>query len=185
MNTAQKYERSIATKKQVRALSTLASKIYNSDEAFKYMLLNNYGVESRKQLTGAQAGELITRFSAMVGGKHKPGSSERNKIKKHIFGKGQRGHQRHLTPLQAERINILSDLMYWDEYRLMGMLKRQTSKATAVSFLMNYEAVKVIIGMQRIYANGDRDLNLKINAMTNAELIGLPKKSINRENKYA
>ena len=128
------------------------------------MALAGYGKEHTNDLTKQEAAELITKLSAMTGFK------QQKKQTSKYQGHGRRGSQIHLSDIQAERIAILEDKLGWNEARTAGFITRQTGKAAAVRMLMNYEAVKVIVGMTRILAGGNRALFLGLNKSGNNEL---------------
>lgn len=148
---------SAITKAQVKKLRTVASKVFETDEDYRDAL-RFYGCDSTVLLTKDQASDFISRLE----GKQPP--------KRSYKGTGKRGRQQHLTPAQAERIEILESLLGWNRTRTNGFIKRQVRHFKAVEMLMNYEAVKVITGMQRIIANGDKDVYRTINRSSNMDL---------------
>lgn len=146
------------TKRQIKALQTASRKIFSSVEERRDWLENNYGVRSFTNLSIDKADELIkkltriqTHTSKNGGGSPPPAPSLNRPI-----GKGKPGSQRHLTLGQAERIRLLGELLRWDFNGLISFIKRQINKnketviLKSVEMLMNYEAVKVIIGMEKI-----------------------------------
>jgi len=159
----------LITKNQIRAVRTLASRVFPSDDDYRSML-GTIGVESTRQLSFEQAKGIIAQLSKRVG--TNPCHSERSEEShpKKYYGTGKRGSQRHLTASQAERIGILADALGWDDARLHGFLKKQLNKNTAVQMLMNFEAVKVIVGLERILADGNRKYYLQLNKMNNQQL---------------
>jgi hypothetical protein len=161
----------VITKNQIKAVRTLASRVFPTDDDYRAMLYT-MNVTSTKDLTFHQAQELIADLSKIANSNSViPERSYRESTKgKKYYGTGTRGQQRHLTALQAERIGILSDALGWDDARLRGFLKRQLDKNTAVQMLMNYEAGKVIVGLQRIFTDGNREYYLKINKLNNEQL---------------
>jgi len=97
--------------------------------------------------------------------------------RKKYYGKGRAGFQHHITPGQAERIAILEGLLGWNSVRTTGFIKRMTRENKAVQMLMNYQASKIIVGMQRILSEliatsiGDKKEAYKmLNEMTNNQL---------------
>lgn len=155
-----KQERRIS-KAQIKAVKTLANQVYHTNEDYKEAL-DSYGVDTCVNLSSSQASQFISKMSQSI--------NQKEKVKKTYFGAGSRGLQRHLTPEQAERIGILEELLGWNNIRTVNFIKRQTGKNKAVNMLANYEAVKVIVGMQRIASGGDKELYAKINKMNNAQL---------------
>jgi len=155
------------SKNQIKAVRTLASKAFPDDETFR-TALSGYGAEHTGELSYFDARDFITKLSAIVN--KNPKEAEKFTKKKKYYGTGERGRQRHLTPLQAERILLLEELLGWNEVRTRGFIKKQINKDTAVQMLMNYEAVKVIVGMQRIFSGGNKDRYKEINEMTLSQL---------------
>jgi len=83
---------------------------------------------------------------------------------------GNRGSRRRITPAQADRIDILQELLGWSDKGLLSFIQRQTSKNQAVDWLTGVQAGKVIVGMQRVLSGGDQALYKAINDMTNSQL---------------
>jgi hypothetical protein len=132
------------TPAQVKTIHTIVSRLSVDDDTYRGML-SGYGVESCKDLMKWQAGELITALSNL-------GKSQGIKpapVKK-VYGTGQRGQNRHLTAEQADRIEVLKQLLKWDDARLFVFIGRQTGAMRGVQMLTNYQATKVIVGMQRV-----------------------------------
>lgn len=167
----------LPTAKMIKILHTLASNIYSDDEERRDFLKSNYGVESFKQLRFEDASELINKWLSLSKPRSKPTSagnppcaSFRN------VGKGRKGKTKMLTQLQADRIGILKDLLGWDLSAITNFISRQTKKRKyvviikTVSMLMNYEAVKVIIGMEKIVALNFEINYQVINKYSNSEL---------------
>jgi hypothetical protein len=154
-----------ATTAQIKALKTLFRKNdLNAEDEDR--ILAGYGVKSCTKLTIKSASSLITKLSE---GLKKPD--------KKYTGKGTRGQQMHVTQLQAERIDLLQQLNGWGNQGLYKFIARQTGKNKPVQMLMNFEAVKVIVGMERVYAGKNRRLFLLVNKMTNAGIKALIKLS--------
>mgnify|MGYP001155424868 CR=1 FL=1 len=145
------------TKDQIKAYKTLINKL-KIDKETELSMLERYKVNSCKFLSRSDAIWLIKELSKRV-----------NEPKKNI-GKGQRGSQMHLTDLQAERIILLQQLLGYHDAGLQSFIHRQVGKLKSVSMLMNYEASKVIVGMEKVFAGKNRELFLRLNKMSNAEL---------------
>lgn len=145
------------TKDQIKAYKTLINKL-KIDKETELSMLERYKVNSCKFLSRSDAIWLIKELSKRV-----------NEPKKNI-GKGQRGSQMHLTDLQAERIILLQKLLGYHDAGFQSFIHRQVGKLKSVSMLMNYEASKVIVGMERVFAGKNRQLFLSLNKMSNAEL---------------
>lgn len=121
-----------------------------------------FGVEHTPDLTFEQAGMLIDDLSRNVHGQPK---------KKRFYGKGSRWNQRgenktNITQLQADRIGLLAMFLEWDEKKIWAFIIRQCGMIKAVQMLTNKEAVKVIVGMQRVFV--EEIVNAKC-SMSNVE----------------
>lgn len=164
----------LATKKQVIVIKALASKIYSDDDEYRFAL-KSYGVDSSKKLTIEQASSFITKLSL-----HKKSSKTQQNpaaggtapaAGSAIYtGTGKRGMQRHLTAAQGVRISILEKILGWNKNSTYDFIKKQTGKNKSVEMLMNYEAGKVIVGMQMIIVNSDKEKYKSINAVSNKVL---------------
>jgi hypothetical protein len=166
-----------ATLRQIKKIHTLKSKLSLSDEDYRQNL-SVFSAETSKELSTDQASLFISNLEKTLNkinplpkttaepGLQRPGSANK------YYGKGRRGMQIHLTELQAQRINILQDLLGWNETRTTGFIKHQLNLNKAVQMLTNFEASKIIVGMQRILSNGDKNLYKRINCMKNSELKG-------------
>jgi hypothetical protein len=157
------------TKNQIKAVRTLASRIFPSDDDYRSMLAT-MNVTSTKDLSFAQAKILIGKLAEIAKKKNCHSRMPLSGIQKKYYGTGKCGQQRHLTAAQAERIEILVEALSWNDARLRGFLKRQLNKNTAIQMLMNYEAVKVIVGLEKILSDGNREYYLKINKLNNEQL---------------
>src|ERR1035437_8076532 len=147
MNYGRKLKRSKSTrisKGQIKAIQTLKHKLGLADDTYKSML-GGYGHESCTEFSNGEAGDLIRKLSSLL-----PMDNWRESGKS--YGTGERGGQRHLTQLQAERIDMLEKLLGWQRSSTVAFVIRQLGAIKGVAMLMNYEAVKVIIGMQRVLA---------------------------------
>ncbi len=181
----------MASTAQIKAIHTLKSKLHLDDENYR-MNLSRYGVNSTtdKNFSSKMAGDFIKHLSKSVASIRFSAEAEKHSAtgdvaKKKYYGTGERGYQHHLTPMQAERISILENLLQWNESedrsqksedsnkRLLGFIFKQTGKQKAVQMLMNYEAGKVIVGMQRILAIGDQAKYNALNKMPNKQLKNL------------
>jgi hypothetical protein len=114
-----------------------------SDDNYK-SILAGFGVESCTALGSFQATGLISKLSKLV--------PAVKKSPKKYYGTGERGEQHHLTQLQAERIEVLEKMLNWERSSTVTFIIKQVGAVKCVSMLMNYEAVKVITGMQRVLA---------------------------------
>lgn len=146
---------------KIKAIGILRRKVFRNDDDY-YSALSSYGVGSCKDLTERDAKRFIAQL-------HELNGDSKNNVR--YSGKGKRGTQKRLTKEQAERIGILQDLLGWSGKALFGFIYKQTGKNIGPEMLMNYQAVKVIIGMGKVYC-GNCNLNYKkFNAKNNTELI--------------
>lgn len=164
-----------ATKKQVSAFKTLISKL-GIDEETEDRMIASYGVDSCKKLNVYQISELIKKLSSEC-----PNNPPKKKTA--ATGKGERGKMNHLTQAQADRIMILQKLLGWHPAGLGSFIHRQTQKLKGVEMLMNFEAKDVIVGMQRVYSDGNKNKYLELNAMSNSQLEQLFKQNGGRNDK--
>lgn len=132
------------SKGQIKAIQTLKHKLGLADDTYKSMLAG-FGHESCTEFSNGEAGDLIRKLSALL-----PKDNWRESGKS--YGTGARGGQRHLTQLQAERIDLLEKLLGWQRSSTVAFVIRQLGAIKGVAMLMNYEAVKVVTGMQRVLA---------------------------------
>lgn len=145
--------------KKRKRFHALKNKVFGKDDAlYRDFLSTNFGGKaSFKNLTAQEIGEAITMLAKMSG-------------EKVYTASGKRGSQRFLTPGQEERIDILKGLLGWTGAGVLGFVSKQTKQNKAVRWLMNYEASKVVLGMQKVLANGDTDEFKYINKLTNKQL---------------
>jgi len=144
------------TKSQVRALRTAASKVFPNDELYHDWLMNNFKVESTLELSNTQARRAIDLLAKETG----------FKSKRNYYGSGIKGQKAGpLTENQAKKIGALERLLGWERKQTLGFIRRQTGKLCDVQMLRNYEAQKVIVGMQRIAAGGDQKIYKQLNTM--------------------
>lgn len=146
--------------------------------------LRTYGVEHSNdpKFTNEMASDFIDKLSrsAQPGphsddvGLTQPASSasnnERDNYTPKYKGSGTRGLNLHITPMRAERISILEELLSWDTKRTQGFIFKQTGYQKSVEMLTSQEGGKVIVGMTRILSNGDKSLYQKFNNLSNREL---------------
>ena len=130
------------SKKQIKAIQTLRRGLKMSDDDYKSMLAG-YNVTSCTELVNDLASDLISKLGKLV-----PSDDWRQSGK--YYGTGERGGQRHLTQLQADRIDVLEKMLSWERSSTVSFVIRQLGAVKCVSMLMNYEAVKVITGMQKV-----------------------------------
>lgn len=159
---------------KVIAISILAKDVFSDDETFR-IALAGYGVSSKKDLTERQGSRLIAQLhqvkgdSKFKGGKRKP--AQQNGGQGSYAGHGKRGSQARITFEQGERIGILKNILGWTDNGMYKFVKRQIKRDTGVEMLRNYEASKVIVGMQIVLASNILTDSKVINKMSNTDLI--------------
>lgn len=162
-------------KGQIKALRTIASKIFPGDEEYRAWLYQRYEVESTKDISFHQANDALDALNKELNPNRKP--------QKRYYGSGRKAANRrtnnHLHKSQAEKIGALEKLLSWDndKTRLLGFITRQTGHNKAVQMLTPGEATKVIVGMQRIAANGDKGIYKMLNEMKPGEILTLNQRS--------
>lgn len=141
--------------RQIKALRTAASKVFASDDDYRDFLASNFdGITSTKDLSQDEASKAIDILCKMTGFRHPVKSS------------GEKGRPAgHLTEKQLRKIYALQEFGGWSRHSLTGFIKRQTGKFCPVEMLLNHEAQKVIIGMQRVISKGDSDEFKRLNKM--------------------
>lgn len=172
MSTARK----LISPGKIKALHTVFPKAGLSREDYDACLAA-YGVEHTNELYDYQAAELLMDLSKRLPQEqkytrtpHKTHKSPALPPAGHPSGHGKKGWQLHLTQPQAERIAILGELLGWNSVSLHKFINRQLKKNAGVEMLMNYEARKIIIGMQRILAGNNKAIYKKLNSMNNEKL---------------
>lgn len=151
------------TNKQIIALRTAAAKVFRDDEEYHMWLAQNFdGICSTKDLSSADARQAITLLRKTLN------YSASGRFSKVYTGQGKKGSAASmLTPDQAAKIGALCGLLGWHENRgrLFGFIERQTGKKCDVQMLLNYEAQKLIIGMQKLIAGSDSELYRFLNTL--------------------
>ncbi len=169
------------TKKQIKAIKTISKIVFSNDDEYR-AALSGYGVKSCTEMTFTQAGVLINDLTNLAdskthSGRVRPSSagvpSPSVQKQKKYYGSGKRGYKRHLTKLQAERIKILEGLLKWNKDTTVKFIGKQTKNLSSVEMLMNWQAVKVIIGMQRILSINSKIEYSVINDTKNYNLRGI------------
>jgi len=156
------------TRKQIGYIKALCKDRFDRDDDYRDFLEKHFGVRSSLKLKTPQISQLID----LLKGKRQTAK---------YYGAGSRGSQINLTVFQAERIELLESLLGWDEKRLLGFIERQLGKKKAVQWLMNYEATKVITGLQKLWSENDDELYKSINDMGAKELRKFVELSKNEE----
>jgi len=134
---------------QIQTISILADVVFPDTDTFREWLENETGKRSRKDLTYSQALDVTKKLKAVRAGKT---------------------YRDHKTNFQYKRIVILAGHLSWTATMLLNYCKKQTGKATAPNMLSKADAGKVITGMQKVIAAGDKDYYNKINSSNNKNL---------------
>lgn len=176
------------SKGQISALQIMAAKIFADKAERVEWLKRNYSQESFTGLNMFEAHKIITDWSKGLnisigspksGGR--PSAAPSSKVK--FVGKGVRGEQKRLTEPQAERIGLLAGLLKWTPATIGKFIYNQINRNSGykiyktAEMLMNYEAVKVIVGMEKVASSNLGVEFLELNRMGNSELKELLKKN--------
>jgi hypothetical protein len=147
----------LATPGQLKAIHTASRRIFNTDDDYRSWLFDNYGVFSASNLKMGEASQAIGLLQKITGYKSK-----------FTYTPKRPGR---ITVYQINRIVSLTILLDWHKqtFRIDGFIKRQTGKSTTVKMLTSHEAQKIIIGLQRIIANGSDDIYRYLNTVTFAD----------------
>lgn len=151
------------SKDQIKALRTAASKLWGQCDCseawtcqYHNWLAENFdGIASTKDLTQTQATLGISFLRKQIN--YQPKRST-------YTGQGKRGRAAgRITPEQAQKIGALAQQLDWDDSAVRNFINRQTGQTMAVEWLREYQATKVIIGMQKILAHGDKQTYQELN----------------------
>ena len=127
------------TKNQVAAIHAIKAAHDWDDRAYRG-ILSSYGVTTSLNLLYNQADNFIKQFGTK---KAKPQTGL-------YVGKGRGGKNDHLTQGQADEITRLQKKLDMDFHRLTGMIYRILKKVTPPEMLMNYQASRVIMVLQKM-----------------------------------
>lgn len=126
-------------------------------EHYEKMLHDFYGASSSTELSYREKLDFIDRLKAVNNGKKMPAIDRQNGPWANEWA--------------IDKIDALCSVLGWDdEQRLNGWIKRQTGKKKTKRMLTKHEATKVIIGLQKLAAVGNRTLYNWLNG-ANAEEI--------------
>lgn len=151
-----------STKKQRMMIATMGRRYFVDDDQYRQFLDDNYGVESSTELTLEEARDCIDVLKCLMDGRPVP---ER------------RGRGIWISDDQRDKIMALFDLCgYTSAPGIYKFLNRQTGKNKGIHMLTRYEATKVILGLQRIYAGKDKALFDQVNRSSANDLRFLPRK---------
>jgi len=147
------------TKKQIRALRAAAGKVFDDDEDYHDWLANCFlGIVSTKDLSAREASQAIGLLRKSIG------------YEGNVYGSGRRGDATgFITHMQALKIRHLIAELGWGNAGKLKFIKRQTGRTCDIRMLRNYEATKVIVGLQRVLAGGDNDVYKRLNEMVPGE----------------
>lgn len=138
-----------ATKKQRQVIAMTGRRVLGGEDHYRAFLSDNYGVDSPTLMSKSEAADCIDVLRALEQGKPVKPRSRRG-----IW----------LTKWQRDKIVSLLDLLGWiDERQAYGFIKKQTGRNKSIDMLTRGEATKVIVGLQRVYSRGDRELYKVLN----------------------
>lgn len=142
-------------KKLYPVIHILRQQIWGDDrEPYEEVLGNFYGVDSSTRLSYKEKLDFIDRLKAIKNGKPQPKPDRR------VLGIW-------ASWWQINKIDSLIEVLGWDNpQRLNGFIKRQTGKNKSKMMLTEPEATKVIIGLMKILAGGNRKLYNWLNTAT-------------------
>lgn len=127
-------------------------------ETYEQMLNDFYGAGSSSDLSYREKLDFIDRLKAIRNGEPMPKINRKNGPWAKRW--------------QIDKIDALAGVLGWEaDRRLNGFIKRQTGKNKTKWMITKREATKVIIGLMKMIAGGNRDLYNWLNT-ANAELIG-------------
>ncbi len=137
---------------QITSIHTIRRAMWGDDrEPYENLLSNFYGAGSCKELSYAEANDMIDRLKAVQRGEPMP-PLRRGKIWANMG--------------QVRKIEALSDLLDWDEESENKFIKRQIRRNSTRWMLTMQAATKVIIGQQKILANGNQKIYNWLNRAT-------------------
>ncbi|MEP0004557.1 MAG: phage protein GemA/Gp16 family protein [Balneola sp.] len=144
---------------QIQSIHTIRRAMWGDDRSnYENLLANFYGASSCKDLNYNEANDLIDRLKATQKGEPMP-PIRRGRIWANMG--------------QVRKIEALSSLLDWDEWAENKFIKRQTKRNSTRWMLTIASATKVIIGQQKILANGNTEtynwLNRATPEMINSE----------------
>jgi hypothetical protein len=126
-------------------------------EPYEQMLAKFYGAGSSSELSYREKLDFIDRLKAVANGDPQPPMDRKNGPWANKWA--------------IKKIDALTDVLGWEtDQRLNGFIKRQTNKNKTKWMITKREATKVIIGLQKMVAGGNRTLYNWLNT-ANAELI--------------
>lgn len=138
----------ISTKKQRQKIAIMRKQAFQDEDSYRGFLQKRYGVRSCTEISKYEAIDCIDVLEHLVKGKLLPPQRRRFPFLSHA---------------QYNKLQALVDFMEWNEERINGFIQRQTGKQKTIDMLTGREATKVIVGMQKIYAAGDRSIYNRLN----------------------
>lgn len=148
------YKERTITPGRIQALHVTASNVIKATGLFSDIdslknewLYPKYEVGSTKDLTIGEADEAIAQLQAML-----------------------RDGEKRISLGQERKIEALRQLLGWSKKGLWGFIKRQTGYSKSVRMLTGNEPSTIIVGLQRIYADGNKELYNLINTSASSYL---------------
>lgn len=135
----------MATKNQLAAIHSIRRARGWTDNTY-LVVLENWSVQSSRDLTSKQASEFISTFGTRTPQAPQPAP------KGHRYGGfGQHGEPNsNLTQDQADAIAKYERLLGWNKNRTMFAIQKYLHKSCGVEMLMQFEARKLIHIMSRL-----------------------------------
>ncbi len=157
------------SKGQIKKLRTLAS-MQMDDEAYHDWLFDVFHKESTKDLSSWEAHQAIRCLETGTMPKRKS-DTPRAPLYRGDNSRGGSYRGESLSKGQLVRIALLQMYLEWDDealFKFIGkQIKRDNGQPTG---LKKAEAVKVVVGLQRVLADSNKKLYAWINKMSNKEL---------------
>lgn len=147
-----KYEKSAAkngpTSKQKQFIATMGRRVCGDEEQYRAFLQGRYGVSSPVDMRSYEASDCIDILKHMEQGKPLP-PRDRSKI--------------WATIPQVNKIRALAAMEEISDESLLAFIKRQTGRNKSIWMLSRSEAGKVIIGLQKVFSEGDKQMYALLN----------------------
>ena len=142
------------TKQQRQVIAIMGRKRFDDDEeAYRDWLDANYGVRTPTKMSKAEAIHCIDTLN---------GKESRMLI--------------WLSQQQLQKILALQQILNWSDDDLTEFVKRQTKCLRLLRMLTRHHATKVIVGLQRVAAKGDKAIYTALNQATAADIMAQIKK---------
>lgn len=147
----------MATILQKQMIATMGRRVFNQDEdAYRNFLESRYGVRSCTQMSKAECSDCIDMLKHIESGRPVPARNRDG-----LWA----------SDAQRAKMRALFKLMGWvQEHQVLGFIERQTRRKKSFEMLTKGDASKVIVGLQRIIADGDSTMYKFLNSADAAEI---------------